>query len=244
MAATIGYRRGRFDGYLGNAGPMPPNDIDRPAPDLTRRISALATSTLANALDKAGLHDNVIAHIKAVAPGFRFAGPAVTVKESAGAHGDYTSDDFTVGAMIDAARAGDVIVVDAGGAECSTWGGMASLAAKLKGVAGLMVDGAVRDLEEMIEFEFPVFSRHMTPTTGRLRLRVEAINVAVVIDGVAVAPGDIIAADGTGAVCLPGGRAEEITILAEGLARDDASAVEDLRAGLSFTQAMAKYKGI
>jgi len=107
-----------------------------------------------------------------------------------------------------------------------------------------MVDGAVRDLEEMIEFGFPVFSRHMTPTTGRLRLRIEAINVAVVIDGVAVAPGDIIAADGTGAVCLPGGRAEEITILAEGLAEDDASAVEDLRAGLSFTQAMAKYKGI
>jgi len=223
---------------------MPPNDFDRPAGDLTRRISALATSTLANALDKAGLHHNVIAHIKSVAPGFRFAGPAVTVKESAGAHGDYTSDDFTVGAMIDAARAGDVIVVDAGGAECSTWGGMASLAAKLKGVAGLMVDGAVRDLEEMIEFEFPVFSRHMTPTTGRLRLRVEAINVAVVIDGVAVAPGDIIAADGTGAVCLPGGRAEEITLLAEGLAQDDAAAVEDLRAGLSFTQAMAKYKGI
>ena len=96
----------------------------------------------------------------------------------------------------------------------------------------------------MIEFEFPVFARHMTPTTGRLRLRVEAINVGVVIDGVAVAPGDIIAADGTGAVCLPAARAGEITALAEGLARDDAGAVEDLRAGLSFTQAMAKYKGI
>lgn len=166
------------------------------------------------------------------------------MKESAGAHGDYTSDDFAVGAMINAAQAGDVIVVDACGAECSTWGGMASLAAKLKGVAGLMVDGAVRDLEEMIEFEFPVFSRHMTPTTGRLRLKVEAINVGVIIDGVEVAPGDIIAADGTGAVCLPGGRAEEITILAEKLAQDDAAAVEDLRAGLAFTQAMAKYKGI
>ena len=223
---------------------MPPDDIDRPAADLVRRISALATSTLANALDKAGLHDNVIAHIKAVAPGFRFAGPAVTVRESTGAHGDYRSDDFAVGAIIDAAGTGDVIAVDAGGAECSTFGGMASLAAKLKGVAGLMVDGAVRDLEEMIEFEFPVFARHMTPTTGRLRLRVEAINVAVVIDGVAVAPGDIIAADGTGAVCLPGARAGEITALAEQMARDDAGAVEDLRAGLSFSQAMAKYKDI
>ncbi len=222
---------------------MPAQDIDRPMESLIHRVSLLATSTLANALDKAGLHNNVIAHIKAVAPGFRFTGPAVTVKESAGVHGDYTSDDFAVGAMIDAARAGDVIVVDAGGAESSTWGGMASLAAKLKGVAGLMVDGAVRDLEEMIAFEFPVFSRHMTPNTGRLRLKVEAINVAVVIDGVKVTPGDIIAADGTGAVCLPVGRTEEITVLAETFARDDAAAVEDLRAGLSFTEAMAKYKG-
>jgi regulator of RNase E activity RraA len=221
-----------------------PTDTDRPTADLVRRVSALATSTLANALDKAGLHDNVIAHIKAVAPGFRFAGPAVTVKEVTGAHGDYSSNDFAVGAIIDAAGSGDVIVVDAGGAECSSWGGMASLAAKLKGVAGLMVEGAVRDLEEMIEFEFPVFARHLTPTTGRLRLKVEAINVAVVIDGVTVAPGDIIAADGTGAVCLPAARAGEITALAERMARDDAGAVEDLRAGLSFAQAMAKYKDI
>jgi regulator of RNase E activity RraA len=212
--------------------------------ELTVRVAALGTSTLANALDLAGLHNNVIAHIKAVAPGFRFAGPAVTVKEVAGRHGDFTSGDFRVGAMIDAAQEGDVIVVDAGGAECSTWGGMASLAAKLKGVAGLLVDGAVRDLEEMIEFEFPVFSRHMIPTTGRLRLKIEEINVPVVIDGVAVAPGDFIAADGTGVVCLPRARAGEITAIAERLARDDAAAVEDLRAGLSFSEAMARYKGI
>ena len=223
---------------------MPANDFDRPPDELIRRVSVLSTSTLANALDNSGLHNQVIAHIKAVSPGFRFTGPAVTVKESAGEHGDYSSDDFAVGTMIDAAHAGDVIVVDAGGAECSTWGGMASLAAKLKGVAGLLVDGTVRDLEEMIEFDFPVFSRHMIPTTGRLRLKIEEINVPVTIDGVDVAPGDIICADGTGVVCLPGARAEEITEIAGILARDDAAAVEDLRAGLSFTEAMAKYKGI
>lgn len=212
--------------------------------ELTRRVSLLATSTLANALDLTGLHNNVIAHIKAVAPGFRFTGPAVTVKEIAGKHGDFTSEDFRVGAMIDAAKAGDVIVVDAGGAECSTWGGMASLAAKLKGVAGLLVDGAVRDLEEMVEFDFPVFARHMIATTGRLRLKVEDINVPVVIDGVQVAPGDIIHADGTSAVCLPRDRVVEILEIAERLAKDDASAIEDLRAGLTFSEAMAKYKGI
>ena len=57
-------------------------------------------------------------------------------------------------------------------------------------------------------------------------------------------PGDIIAGAATGAGCLPLDRAEEITRLAEKLALDDAAAVEDLRKGMSFAQAMAKYKGI
>lgn len=219
-------------------------DIPRPSNDLIRRAAAIATSTLANALDDAGLHDNVIVGIKGVAPGMRFAGPAVTVKESTGPVGTFTSADFKVGAMIDAAQAGDVIVVDLGGTPCSTWGGMASLAAKLKGVAGLLVDGGVRDLEEMIEFDFPVCARHMVPTTGRTRLKVEAINVPVTIDGVAVAPGDIIVADGTGIVCLPAAQADEIVARAEALARDDAAAVDDLRAGLTFSEAMAKYTRI
>ena len=219
-------------------------NIVRPDGDLIRRIVPIATSTLANALDDVGLHDNVMPSIKAVATGFSFVGPAVTVKEATGPYGTFTSADFKVGAMIDAAGPGDVIVVDAGGVPYSTWGGMASCAAKVKGVAGLLVDGGVRDLEEMIAFDFPVFARHMVPTTGRTRLKVEAINGPVIIDGIAVAPGDIIAADGTGVVCLPAGRAEEIVTLAEAFAADDAAAVEDLKAGLTFSQAMNKYTKI
>lgn len=219
-------------------------DFARPPEALTARAAALATSTLANALDAVGLHDNIVAGVKAVAPGFRFTGPAVTVKEIAGGYGAFTSADFKVGAMIDAAGTGDAIVVDAGGANASTWGGMASHAAKLKGVAGLLVDGGVRDLEEMVEFDFPVFARHMVPTTGRTRLKVEAINVPVTVDGVSVSPGDIVVADGTGVAVLPSGRAEEIVDAAEKFARDDAAALEDLTAGLTFTEAMAKYKGI
>lgn len=223
---------------------MTSSSLPPPPRELVTRIGKLATSTLANALDRVGLHDNVIAHIKAVAPGFGFAGPAVTVRQSAGPFGTYDSGDFKVGAMIDAARAGDVIVVDAAGALCSTWGGMASCAAKVKNVAGLLVDGGVRDLEEMIEFEFPVFARHMIPTTGRTRLKVEAINVPVTIGGVVVEPGDIIVADGTGVVVLPAARAQEIVEVAEPLARDDDAAVADLKAGLTFSEAMARYTGI
>ncbi len=208
------------------------------------RAAGLATSTLANALDDAGLHHNAIATIKAVAPGMRFAGPAVTVLEVAGDYGDYTSDDFKVGAILEAAGPGAVIVIDLGGAACSTWGGMASLAAKVKGVAGLLVDGGVRDLEEMIAFDFPVFARHLVPTTGRGRLKVEAIGEPIEVDGVAIMAGDIIVADGSGAVCLPQAGAEQIVTRAEALQRDDEAAVAEIQRGLSFSEAMKKFTRI
>lgn len=212
--------------------------------DVIDRIASIATSTLANALDDAGYHDNVLQGIHSVVAGSRFAGPAVTVREASGEFGSFRSEDFRVGAIIDAAGAGDVIVIDGGGALCSTWGGMASFAAKFKGVAGLVVDGAVRDLEEIIEFDFPVFARHMVPTTGRLRMKVEAINEPIVVYGVRVEPGDIIVGDGTGLVCLPRGDAEKIVGVAEQIGQDDASALEDMKAGMSFSEAMSKYTKI
>ncbi len=215
-----------------------------PQSDLVARAKSLATSTLANALDDVGLYFNVIPSIKAVSPGFKFAGPAVTVHEEVGDYGSFSSEDFKVGAMIDSASPGDVIVVEAAGIAYSTWGGTASYAAKLKGIAGLMVNGGVRDLEEIIEFEFPVFARHLVPTTGRTRLKVQAINVPITFDGVHIEPGDIVVADGTGIVSLPQQRAAEIIQLAEEFNRDDAAAIEDLKAGLTFSQAMAKYKKI
>jgi len=212
--------------------------------DVIDRIASIATSTLSNALDDAGYHDNVMQGIHSVVAGSRFAGPAVTVREASGEFGSFRSEDFRVGAIIDAAGAGDVIVIDGGGALCSTWGGMASFAAKFKGVAGLVVDGAVRDLEEIIEFDFPVFARHMVPTTGRLRMKVEAINEPIVVYGVRVEPGDIIVGDGTGLVCLPRGDAEKIVGVAEQIGQDDASALEDMKAGMSFSEAMSKYTKI
>lgn len=220
------------------------NQCPRPAPDLVRRLGAIVTSTLANALDDVGCPDNVAAHIKPVAPGFKVAGPAVTVKESTDVYGTYSSADFRVDAMIDAAEPGDVIAVDEGGAAISTFGGLASLAAKTKGIAGLVVDGGVRDLDEMIECDFPVFARHMVPTTGRGRLKVEAINVAITIGGVPVAPGDIIIGDSTGLVIVPADKAEAVVTLAESNAAADEACATDIRNGMSLAEAMAKYPRI
>jgi len=223
---------------------MPSDDVPRPDAAVIARLRDLPTATLANALDDVGKLVNCPVALRPMAPGMTFAGPAVTIEQAAGEAGDYTSADFAVGAMIDAASAGDVIVIAAQGARASSWGGMASLAAKVKGVAGLAVDGGVRDIDEMVDHDFPVFARHPVPTTGRTRLKVTGINMPVTLDGVVVEPGDVIVADSTGIVVVPGAEAERVAELAEGFAQDDAAAEAEIRNGLTFSEAMAKFTRI
>lgn len=208
------------------------------------RLSEIPTSTIANALDEFGFHNNVLRSIKSVSPNFRLLGPAVTVKEITGEVGTFSSDDFAIGQIIDSASAGTIIVIEEGGKPYSTWGGMASLAAGLKGISGLVVDGGVRDVEEIIKFEFPVFAKHLVPTTGRTRIKVEAINVPITVDGVLIYPGDIILGDGTGVLSIPFSKAQGIVELAEKYVIDDNLAAAEIKSGLSFSDAMAKFKRI
>jgi len=211
--------------------------------DILAAFASLATPTIANALDDVGF-SGVMVGLAQVVPGTRCVGRAVTVRQVTGQRGDFTSADFKVGRMIDAAGPADVIVVDNGGHRVSTWGGLATLAAKLKGIAGLVVDGGVRDREEMLEHAFPVFARHMTPLTGRSRLSVAAINEPASCGGVRVRPGDVIVADGSGAVCIPAEHAAGVATLAARYARDDEAAAAELRKGLTFSQAMATFSRI
>ncbi len=211
---------------------------------LVERFKSLATPTLANALDDVAF-EGVLVGLAQMVPGTRAVGRAMTVREVTGRRGDFASDDFKkVGDVIDACRPGDVLVIDNGGACVSTFGGLATLAAKLKGIAGLVCDGGVRDREEMEELRFPVFARHMTPLTGRSRLAVVATNVPVSCGGARVRPGDIIVADGSGVVCVPAERAARVAELALNYQRDDRAAAAELRKGLTFGAAMSRFRRI
>jgi regulator of RNase E activity RraA len=215
----------------------------RVSDDILEKFKGLATPTIANALDDVGF-EGVLAGLAQMVPGTRCCGRAVTVRQITGRRGDFTSEDFKVGQMIDAAQPGDVLVIDNGGHCVSTFGGLATLAAKTKGVAGLVADGGVRDREEMIEHHFPVFARHMTPLTGRTRLAITGINEPVACGDVRVRPGDVIVADGSGVVCVPAEHAAKVAELSERYARDDAQAAAELAKGLTFTAAMARFRRI
>lgn len=218
--------------------------MDRNQSKIAAELGTLATSTLANALDRVGCTNCTMVNLKPVAPGMKFAGPAITVREESGPFGTFESADFRVGAMIDAADAGDVIVAAADGVPYSTWGGMASLAAAVKGIAGIAIDGGARDADETVEAGFNVFSRHLIPTTGRCRLRVADIGITVVVDGVTVSGGDWVVADDTGILAIPAKAVEDVIELAQTFTREDEKAAEAIRGGMKFSDAMKKFGNI
>jgi len=108
------------------------------------------------------------------------------------------------------ARPGDVVVFDGRGCDgISLLGGLAAAGAHQRGISGCIVDGGIRDLDEIREVGLKVWSRSLTPRTGRWRVEPFAFNLQVVCGGVQVLPGDIAVADETGVCFFPNALAEQ-----------------------------------
>src|SRR5688500_14165227 len=102
--------------------------IKRPPKAVIAALKGIGTSTIGNALDDLGIY-GVMPNLRPVWNGAKYVGPAFTAKEVTGVHGSYTGADFKLGAIIDNAAKGDVVVIDNAGHQVSTWGGIASFAA-------------------------------------------------------------------------------------------------------------------
>jgi regulator of RNase E activity RraA len=214
--------------------------IKRPDQSLIVGFRGVGTSTIGNVLDDMGIK-GVMLNMRPIALGMKFVGPAFTVKETAGVHGTYAASEFGLGAVIDQAEAGDVIAIDNNGQQVSTWGGIASFAAMKKDINGLIVDGGVRDADEILEFGFSVFSRYVVPLSGKTRVKVVSVNSEIEIDGVRVGAGDILVGDSTGVVCVPIDAAPRVLEDSQKLETDDRQAIKEIDSGLSFTEALSKF---
>lgn len=141
---------------------------------------------------------------------------------------------------IEASGPDHVIVVEQRtGVEAGSWGGLLSLGAKLKGVAGVVIDGPARDIDEARTLDFPVFSRSVTPLTARSRIVEKATNVRVTIGEIQVEPGDYVIADGSGVVFIAAENIDAVLEAAESIAAREAAMAEALRSGLPPSQVMA-----
>ncbi len=132
----------------------------------------------------------------------KFAGPAVTVRT-------YNGDWSAPVQAIDHAKPGDVIVIDACQGEIAVWGELATNSCRSKGVVGVVIDGAVRDIDDIRKMKFPIFARHFTPTAGEPKGFGE-INAPIEICGRKIEPGDWIIGDESGVVVVPKNLAMEM----------------------------------
>ena len=136
------------------------------------------------------------ARLRPMHQGGRMAGPAFTVKTRPG-------DNLMVHKALDLAEPGDVIVVDAGGDLTNALiGEIMSSYAKARGVAGMVIDGAIRDADEIRANDFPVYAAGVTHR-GPYKDGPGEINVPVAIDGMVIEPGDLVLGDGDGILCVP-----------------------------------------
>lgn len=160
--------------------------------DRRARLDALPTANIGDAMDRLFVTQ---AAIKSVWPGARLAGPAFCVLTAPG-------DNKAIHSAIDEAAPGDVIVVAAGGfADRALIGELMAGRAAARGLAGMVIDGAVRDAHAIGDMRFPVFARGVTPA-GPYRNGPGLHQIPVAIGGVAVCPGDIVVGDDDGVVII------------------------------------------
>lgn len=136
----------------------------------------------------------------------RIAGPAYTVRCEPG-------DNLMLHAAIYRAEPGSVVVVESGDVDYALAGGNVCAVAQRRGIAAFVVDGVIRDLGEVREAGFPVFSRGVIPIPGT-KEKIGAHGEPARVGGVLVHPGDIVVADEEGVVVTPAARQEEILVAA------------------------------
>ena len=207
--------------------------------DITARLSRLDSCAVSDALDKLGLK-GVAAGIERLTTDRRISGRVVTVKLEAD-DGRPVSSRHLGTTAVEAAQPGDVIVIEQRtGIVAASWGGNLSLAAQLREVAGVIVDGPARDIDEAQSYDLPLFARSRTPHTARGRIVETGTNVPITVCDIAVSPGDYVVADGTGIVFVAARDIEAVLDAAEAIASRERAMVASLREGLPVSQVMGK----
>jgi len=204
--------------------------------DLRTAFAKVSSPNVTDAMMRQGAMHGLTAHLRS--PAVRVAGPAVTVVTR---DGDWAKPVEA----IDRAAEGDVIVIDAGGGTTAVWGELASWSAHGRKLAGVVVDGAIRDLDAILELGFPAFSRAVSANAGEPKGHGE-IGVEVTVGGQRVRPGDWIVGDVSGVVVVPRERASEIANRALDVLEHENRVREEIQRGstLSAVQKLERWERV
>ena len=210
--------------------------------EIKARLSRVDVCAVSDALDKLGLK-GVVTGIHRLSTDRRISGRVLTVKLDR-TEGRPPTTRHLCTAAIEAASPGDVIVVEQRtGLDAASWGGNLSIGAKMRGVAGVIIDGPARDIDESRGLGFPVFAREHTARTARGRIVEVATNEPVMIGEVTVSPGDYVVADGSAVAFVSPDNILRVLDAAESIIEREKLMAEALRQGKPISQVMgANYE--
>lgn len=157
--------------------------------------------------------------------GARVAAPAFTVRGIGG-------DNLALHNAVLAAPAGSVLVIDLQGAENGHWGEVLAVAAQHRGIAGLVIDGGVRDVDEMKAMDFPVFSRSVT-VVGTVKSYPGDLGGPVRVGGITVNNGDLVVGGADGVIVLPAHAVESTIANADARMAEEERIIAEIRSGAS-----------
>lgn len=199
-------------------------------------LRGYSTATVSDALDRLG-REGCLPGIAPLFDGATVFGRAYTVSyvaagRPAGTVGDYLDDMLP----------GDVAVLDNGGrTDCTVWGDILTAMADDRGIAGTVIDGVCRDVWRALDVRYPLFTRGRYMRTGKDRVEVRAVQCPVSVAGVRIAPGQLIIADGDGAVTVPPDVEEDLAEICHSIHERESRIVEDVLAGRSLAESRAAH---
>jgi len=195
--------------------------VARPDAQLSKTLGELGVATVHEAQARTGL---MRPYMRPIYPAARAAGPAITISCHPG-------DNLMIHAAIEFCREGDILVVSTTSESTDgMFGELLAESARAHGVAGLVIDAGVRDVRDLTEMQFPVWSKAIS-AQGTVKATAGSVNVPIICAGTSVRAGDIIVADADGVVVVKHETAAEVARLAgERLVREQKSR-ERLKSG-------------
>lgn len=197
------------------------HNIERVSSDLVAQLKEFSTATICEAYGGKGALPHYIKPLKA---GWELSGPVITVVSRPG-------DNLIVHKAIYVAQPGDILLVNTSSFfEAGFWGAIMTEAARQRGIAGLVTDGAVRDTAAISEMNFPVFCQSVS-IKGTTKTCLGRINHPICFEGVDVVPGDLLVGDSDGVVIVSRADAAEVLKLARQREEKEKKIVDELRRG-------------
>jgi 3-hexulose-6-phosphate synthase/6-phospho-3-hexuloisomerase len=201
--------------------------VERKSPD--QEILALLMQVSAPNVSDAMHRKGAMSGIVSICGNVKMVGRAVTVQTLAG-------DWAKPVEAIDVARKDEVIVINNDGAtHIAPWGELATLSCVKKGIAGVVIDGAVRDVDDIRAMKYPLFAKAVVPNAGEPKGFGE-INAEILCGGQAVRPGDWITGDESGVVVIPAERAYEVARRALEIKKNEERIREEIRRGSTLSE--------